>query len=71
MAERGGDGRSGPEPGLCGTCRYSRLVATKRGSTYRLCERSATDRRFPRYPALPVMRCAGYQPPDPAATRPA
>ncbi len=57
-------GRSEPEPGLCGTCRQSRVVATKRGSLFRLCERSATDPAYPRYPALPVVRCAGYEPPD-------
>jgi hypothetical protein len=36
-------------------------VETRRGSTFRLCERSATDPRFPRYPALPVVRCAGFE----------
>jgi hypothetical protein len=35
---------------------------------FRLCERSTTDPRFPRYPNLPVVRCSGYEraegPPD-------
>jgi hypothetical protein len=53
---------TGPAPGLCGTCRHSRLIQTARGSRFRLCERSATDPRFPRYPNLPVLRCAGFQP---------
>jgi hypothetical protein len=26
-----------------------------------LCRRSATDPRFPRYPRLPMRRCAGYE----------
>jgi hypothetical protein len=52
-----------PPAGLCGTCRHSRVVATRRGSTFRLCERSATDPRYPRYPALPVLLCAGFEPP--------
>jgi hypothetical protein len=26
-----------------------------------LCGRSATDPRFPKYPRLPVVRCAGYE----------
>jgi hypothetical protein len=43
-------------------CRHSRIVETKRGSVFRLCELSTTDPRFPRYPALPVMHCAGYEP---------
>jgi len=50
-----------PDPGLCGTCRHSRVVETRRGSTFRLCERSATDARFPRYPNLPVLACVGYE----------
>ena len=49
-------------PGLCGACRHSRVIATRRGATFRLCERSATDPRFPRYPALPVLDCAGFEP---------
>jgi hypothetical protein len=58
-----------PLPGLCGTCRYSRVVETRRGSTFRLCERSATDARFPRYPSLPVLACVGYEPRDQAPAR--
>jgi hypothetical protein len=53
---------AGPPPGLCGACRYSRLIETARGSTFRLCQRSTTDPRFPRYPSLPVMRCNGFEP---------
>ena len=60
MTDATSAGRPGPDPGLCGTCRHSRVVATKRGSVFRLCERSATDPAYPRYPALPVVRCAGY-----------
>ena len=56
------DDPSGPLPGLCGACRHSRRIETRRGSIFRLCERSATDPRFPRYPALPVLRCAGFEP---------
>jgi hypothetical protein len=60
MTDRGETPRPGPQPGLCGTCRHSRLIESKRGSIFRLCQRSATDPSFPRYPALPVLRCAGY-----------
>ena len=31
------------------------MIQTARGSTFRLCERSTTDPRFPRYPNLPVL----------------
>jgi hypothetical protein len=39
-----------------------RLVESGRGSRFYLCGRSRTDARFPRYPRLPVLRCAGYEP---------
>jgi len=53
--------------GLCGTCRHSRRVETAQGSIFRLCERSTSDARYPRYPTLPVLRCDGFQTvvPDP------
>jgi hypothetical protein len=51
-----------PPPGLCGACRHSRVIHTARGSTFRLCERSTSDPRFPRYPVLPVVRCTGFEP---------
>ena len=52
----------GPEPGLCGVCRHSRVIETRTGSVFRLCERSKTDPRYPRYPPLPVFRCPGFEP---------
>ena len=55
-----------PPPGLCGVCRHSRLITPARGSVFRLCERSATDPAYPRYPALPVLRCAGFEATEPA-----
>ena len=54
--------RGEPSPGLCGGCRFSRRIETRRGSAFRLCERSATEPAYPRYPALPVLRCAGFEP---------
>jgi hypothetical protein len=56
---------TGPPPGLCGACRHSRVIRTARGSIFRLCERSTTDPRFPRYPNLPVLECVGFEPIDP------
>ena len=47
--------------GLCADCRFMRLMASDRGSTFYLCERSATDPQFPKYPRLPVLHCAGYE----------
>ena len=56
---------SGPPPGLCGSCRHSRVVSTARGSRFFLCELSTVDASFPRYPALPVLSCRGYEPGEP------
>jgi hypothetical protein len=39
-----------------------RRIESDRGSTFYLCERSATDAGFPKYPRLPVLRCAGHEP---------
>jgi glutamate N-acetyltransferase/amino-acid N-acetyltransferase len=47
--------------GLCLRCRHSRTVKTRR-SLFWLCELSKTDARFPKYPRLPVVQCAGYTP---------
>ncbi len=52
----------GPGPGLCGACHHSRRIRTRGGSEFRLCERSVNDPRFARYPALPVLLCAGFEP---------
>ncbi len=57
---------SGSQFGLCGGCAFQRIVPNTRGSTFSLCERSATDPRYPRYPRLPVVACDGFAPrPDP------
>jgi hypothetical protein len=48
--------------GLCASCRFVDVVTSSRGSTFYLCTLSATNPAFPRYPALPVRVCSGYQP---------
>jgi hypothetical protein len=61
---------SGIPAGLCDRCVQQRLVRTTRGSVFSLCERSRTDpEHYPRYPRLPVLRCAGFEarPPRPGA----
>lgn len=47
--------------GLCARCAHARRITSAKGSTFVLCGRSATDARFPKYPPLPVVRCAGYE----------
>jgi hypothetical protein len=46
-------------PGLCATCVHLHLVRSPR-STFVRCAMAEVDPRFPRYPRLPVVACAGY-----------
>jgi len=48
--------------GLCETCRHVHIVRSDRGSLFYLCRLSFTDSWFPKYPSLPVLRCAGFDP---------
>jgi hypothetical protein len=48
--------------GLCARCQQCRIVRTARGSTFCRCARAEVDPDFTRYPRLPVLRCAGYEP---------
>ena len=50
-----------PRPGFCDTCGFARVIESARSSRFTLCRRSETDARFARYPALPVLECAGYE----------
>jgi hypothetical protein len=59
--------RSLPDPlpsrvGLCADCQFMRRIESDRGSIFYFCQRSATDPSFPKYPRLPVLRCAGHEP---------
>ena len=47
--------------GLCVTCAHVQIVRSARGSEFVLCRLSFSDPRFPKYPPLPVLECAGYQ----------
>lgn len=51
-----------PPAGLCESCRNVRIVDTRKGSRFYLCELSEVDPRFAKYPPIPVLRCIGYTP---------
>ncbi len=51
-----------PNPGLCGRCAWVRRVGNRRGSTFFMCGLASVDGRYRRYPALPVLTCAGFEP---------
>jgi hypothetical protein len=48
-------------PGLCETCAFHREIRSGKGSLFHLCERSRTDPRYPLYPPIPVLACAGHR----------
>jgi hypothetical protein len=48
--------------GLCGHCVSAVVRPTNRGTVYLRCALSGVDRRFPKYPRLPVLDCPGYRP---------
>jgi hypothetical protein len=48
--------------GLCEGCRHARVNQTRRGPSYLRCLLASVDAAYPRYPRLPVLRCAGYAP---------
>jgi mannose-6-phosphate isomerase-like protein (cupin superfamily) len=51
----------GKSAGLCATCAHVRIIRSDRGSLFHLCTLSAGDPRYPKYPRLPVLSCAGYE----------
>ena len=54
--------------GLCTACSWARRVENGRGSTFLRCGRYDVDRRFPKYPPLPMTSCIGFDPPPPGLT---
>lgn len=53
--------RPRPHAGLCDSCIHQRLVRNTRGSVFSLCERSRTEKGYPRYPKTPVLACHGHK----------
>ena len=48
-------------PGLCGRCAHAEWIRNDRGSEFLRCGRSGSDRRYAKFPLLPVLICAGYE----------
>jgi len=49
------------DPGLCADCMHARTITSDRGSRFVMCQLSASDPKFPKYPHLPVLTCNGYK----------
>jgi hypothetical protein len=50
--------------GLCDSCVHQKLIKSGRGSLFSMCLLHRTDKRFAKYPRIPVERCPGYRPRD-------
>jgi propionyl-CoA synthetase len=50
------------EPGLCAQCGHALVKGTNRGTAYLRCTRASWDDRLVKYPRLPVLGCAGFEP---------
>lgn len=48
--------------GLCSSCQHAQTITSDRGSTFVWCGLSKSDPRYPKYPRLPVVACAGWKP---------
>jgi hypothetical protein len=48
--------------GLCEQCVHVRRVVSAKGSVFVLCERAKHEPAYPKYPRLPVLACAGFDP---------
>jgi len=46
--------------GICSQCVHVKVLTSDKGSVFMQCQRGLTDERFPKYPRLPVLRCAGF-----------
>ena len=55
------DQAAGGKGGLCDSCKHVQVNKSDRGSVFYFCRLSASDARFPKYPRLPVVTCAGYE----------
>ncbi len=51
-----------PEGGLCDLCRHVVITVNDRGSRFVRCEYAKIDPAYPKYPRLPVRRCAAFSP---------
>ena len=53
-------------PGLCGSCEWSRRVNSHRGSVFWLCRAATFRSDLRKYPPLPVLECEVWKPLRPA-----
>lgn len=47
--------------GLCADCANAKKLRTKIDAVIYLCGLAAVQAKFPKFPRLPVLACAGYE----------
>ena len=66
-ARKGDSGPVGYPPGtdrrvgLCSLCTNVQRIVSARGAVFWLCTLAKEDGRFRKYPALPVLKCSGFE----------
>jgi hypothetical protein len=53
------------DPGLCARCAHAQRIDSARGSVFWRCREHDRDPAWPKYPPLPVRRCARFTPAPP------
>jgi len=48
--------------GKCADCNFVRVTTNAKGNDFFRCARADEDRRFLKYPPLPVRACDGFEP---------
>lgn len=51
---------SRPDPGLCARCEEARKIVSGKGSEFWRCAVADREPSWPKYPRLPVLRCARF-----------
>ncbi len=46
--------------GLCGICRFRRVIQSGKGSVFLMCLRAKEDPSYRKYPVLPKFNCPGF-----------
>jgi hypothetical protein len=54
---------------LCNTCCHVKEVFSAKGFKCLLCQLSQQDRRYPKYPPQPLVKCVGYGSPKEGSHR--
>jgi hypothetical protein len=60
--KRNEETRERARAGLCADCLHARRIESDRAAKFYLCDLAAVDPAYRKYPVLPVIRCAGFQP---------